>query len=57
MTVEIKNLISNCSTCIKYSNSQQNKSIINRLTRLWQIIAGDIFEIKGHYYLYVPNIP
>lgn len=51
MTVDIKNLISNCHTCI-------STTIINRQLpiRPWQMVAADIFKIKGFYCLLIVDM-
>lgn len=56
MTADIKNVISNCNVCAKYSNSQPKECIIDRQLpiRPWQIVAGDI--IKGYYYILIADM-
>lgn len=53
MTVEIKNLVENCSTCRTYSTSQakeklQQHSIPNRP---WSKVGSDLFSFNGENFL------
>lgn len=55
MNKEITDKILNCQICLRFKNSLQKESLINRQlpTRPWQIIASDLFEYKGIQYLLV----
>lgn len=58
MVKEITDVIKNCATCLKYHNSQQNETLINKELpeRPWQIIAADFFSLDSTEYLLIVDV-
>ena len=56
MSNEIKDLVSNCTTCLKYQSAQPREPLIPyEVPELpWQRIAADLFQLgKDHYLLVI----
>ena len=46
---EITDVIKNCPPCLKFQNSNQKETLINRElpSRPWEIVATDIYHLNG----------
>ena len=55
MSAEIKDMISNCSTCITHRNKQQSESLMRHEipNAPWLKVASDIFTIFGSDYIII----
>ena len=54
---ELKDLVSNCSTCLQYRNAQPEEPLIphNIPTEVWSKVGTDLFSIKNKNYLIVTD--
>ena len=54
---ELKDLVSNCSTCLQHRNAQPKEPLIphNIPTEVWSKIGTDLFSIKDKNYLIVTD--
>ena len=55
MNKEITDVVTNCPACLKFQNSNQEETLINREIPgyPWQIVAADLFHLNGEEYLLI----
>ena len=55
LSSDIENIVSNCSSCIKYSASNQKETLLPHSVpeRPWEVVGSEIMTLKGRDYLVV----